>query len=851
MGRVRNLSRHAILTLTFAAFAVPVVAAQSDAPQSSGALDPQTVSRALANAGLPDVERIDRDDGGNASLALLTACSADFNTDGFLSFEDFDTFVAAFEAGLPSSDLNGDGFLTFDDFDAFVQAFDAGCAPSYNGPLFPGPVFYAGGDPQSVAIGDLDGDGRPDLVIANGGPSLLMLRNLGNGAFAYPVVYATNAFSMSVAIGDLNGDGRPDIVVANYNNSAIVLRNTSPGRGIVSFAAPVDFPTGPSPIFVAIGDLGGDGKPDIVVANYNGNTVSVLRNTSSGGGAVSFDAKVDFATGAVPIAVAIGDLDGDDRPDLVVANSGSNTASVLRNASSGGGDIDFAARIDFATGSNPRSVTIGDLDADGKPDLAVANYSSDTASVLRNTSSGVGTVNFAAKIDYATGSNQRSVAIDDLDADGKPDLVIVNGGSYTVSVLRNLGNSALAARVDYATGALPVFVAIGDLDGDHKPDLVVANSLGRSVSVLRNLGDGAFAARVDNATGSLPISVANGDLDGDGRHDLVVANASSGTISVLRNLGSGEFAARVDYATGGSPRCVALGDVDGDGKLDLVVANSGSSVSVLRNTSSGVGNVSFAAKVDFATGAFAFFLAIDDLDGDGRPDLVVANANGNSVSVLRNTSLGADNVSFAAKVDCGTGSNPRSIAIGDVDGDGMPDLVVGNSSSNTASVLRNTSSGGGDLSFAAKVDYATGSAPSSVALGDLDGDGRPDLAVANYSSNTASVLRNISSDVGDVSFAAKVDHATGSNPRSVAIRDLNGDGSPDLAVTNYSSNTVSEFRTLGNGAFAPRIDYATGEGPWSIAIGDLDADGRPDLVVANYDSYTVSVLRNQSGNVSP
>jgi hypothetical protein len=720
----------------------------------------------------------------------------------------------------------------------------------YEGPIFPGPVYPTGSSPYSFAIGDLDGDGRPDLVAANfNSNTVSVLRNLGNGTFAAKVDYATGSGPLAVAIVDLDGDGRPDLAVANgSSNSVSVLRNLGNG----TFGTKVDYATGGNPSSVALGDLDGDGRPDLVAANFNSNTVSVLRNLGNG----TFAAKVDYATGARPYSVAIGDLDSDGSPDLAVANADSATVSVFRNLGNGA----FAVKIDYATGTAPQSIAIGDLDGDGGPDLVAANYSSNTVSVLRNTSLAGGNFSFAAKVDYATGPRPWSVAIGDLDNDGRPDLAVSNYSGSTVSVLRNSGNGTFAAKTDYAAGPQPRPVAIGDLDGDGRPDLAFANAgsdplYGNTLSVLLNLGNGTFADRADSATGPAPTSVATGDLDGDGRPDLAVANSTDvgrpGTVSVLRNLGNGTFAAKVDYATGSQPLSVAIGDLDADGRSDLVVANrSSDSVSVMRNTSVGNGTITFAAKVDYATGFWPFTVAVGDFDADGRPDLVVANSGSNTVSVLRNTSLAGGDVSFAAKVDYVTGFTPVSVAIGDMDADGRPDLVVANSYDNTVSVLRNTSLAGGNVSFASKVDYAVGWAPWSVAIGDLDNDGRPDLALANLSGGSVSVLRNTSSGLGNVTFAAKVDYATGSGPISVAIADLDVDGRNDLASVNNYSYSVTILRNLGDGTLAAYGNYGAGARPRSVAIGDLDGDDKPDLAVANSGSNTVSVLRNQSGGTS-
>jgi gliding motility-associated-like protein len=372
----------------------------------------------------------------------------------------------------------------------------------------------------------------------------------------------------------------------------------------------------------------------------------------------------------------------------------------------------------------------------------------------------------------------------------------------------------------------------------------------------------SFAAKVDFTTGLDPSSVSISDLDGDGKADLAVSNANPGgnTISVLRNTGSGpgniSYAAKVDFitGTGSQPWSVSAGDLNGDGKADLAVANSaGNFVSVFRNTSSGAGNINFAAKLDFATGVRPQSVSIADLDGDGKPDLALANLNSNTISVFRNTSsLGS--ISFASKVDFATGTAPRSVSIADLDGDGKPDLAVVNSStgSNSVSVIRNTSSIG-SISFATKVDFATGTQPYAMSIGDLDGDDKPDLAVTNFNSNTVSLFRNTSS-IGVINYAVKVDFTTGASPISVTIGDLDGNGKVDLAVANFSDNTLSVFRntsSISNVSFSSKVDFTSGSGPYLVSIGDLDGDGKADLVSPNVISDNVSVFRNTIGSISP
>src|SRR5206468_819111 len=184
----------------------------------------------------------------------------------------------------------------------------------------------------------------------------------------------------------------------------------------------------------------------------------------------------------------------------------------------------------------------------------------------------------------------------------------------------------------------------------------------------------------------------------------------------------------------------------------------------------------------------------------------------------------------AAFLSFDVGSNPISVAIGDLNGDGKPDLAAANPNTNTVSVLL----GSGEGSCGGKTDFGTGGSPYSVAMGDLNGDGKPDVAGANsgvfpFSVSTVSVLLGN----GDGSFGVKTDFGTGESPYSVAIGDLNADGKPDLAVADASSNTVSVLLGNGDGSFGVKADFGTGIGPFSVAIADVNDDGKPDLATAD------------------
>jgi uncharacterized repeat protein (TIGR02543 family) len=381
-------------------------------------------------------------------------------------------------------------------------------------------------------------------------PTFVGKGSLTNNDFLPPVGYLTGSSAFAPAIGDLDNDGKPDLVtVNNAGNSVSVFRNISSSGSITasSFAGKVDYASGgDSPDFIAIGDLDGDNRLDIIITNRNSSSVSVFRNNSSAPGSISFQSQVSFATGLNPNCVAIGDLDKDGRQDLVVSNNGASTISVLRNLSSSG-SINFAAQFTVATNSSPMSVAIGDLDGDGKSDVAISNSSIGTLSVYNNTST-PGTISFGSGASVAAASTFGRLAIGDLDGDGKSDLVVSgsSGGDF-LSVLQNSsfpGTLRFEPKIGFSTGVggtNPYSVAIGDLDGDNKPDLAVSNIFGSSVTVLRNttsivglISTTSFAFRQVVSIGTFPVGLAIGDLDGDGRPDMALTGGSAG-LQVLRN----------------------------------------------------------------------------------------------------------------------------------------------------------------------------------------------------------------------------------------------------------------------------------------------------------------------------
>ena len=334
------------------------------------------------------------------------------------------------------------------------------------------------------------------------------------------------------------------------------------------------------------------------------------------------------------------------------------------------------------------SVAIGDLNDDGRADIVTANYNPGSVSVALNRGGG----RFQGS-DYLVGGLARLIAIDDLNGGGKPDVVTTLDGQVRstdiqqgFSVLLNKGDGHFSPRRDYQTETKPSCIALEDLNADNRADLAIG--LGKTLSVLINRGDGTFLPAVAYTLGRQPRSVESGDLNGDARPDLVTA-AGANSVSVLLNRGNGSFETARNYQSGGSTSSVAIGDLNGDRKPDLAVANFNNTVSVLLNQGDG----SFQPKHDYRTGSRAFSIVMGDLNGDGMPDLATANQGADTVSVLLNRGDG----SFRTKLDYVPGLELYgwgSIAIGDLNGDRRPDLAVpmiySRNGSSSLSLLINT-----------------------------------------------------------------------------------------------------------------------------------------------------------------
>ena len=575
-------------------------------------------------------------------------------------------------------------------------------------------TFATGFDyPTAIAI-QLVTNSRPSIIVQ----PISLTNTVGSTAVfnvtasgAAPLIYqwsfnGTNIVgatdpTLTLANVQLSQAGNYSVLVTNAygsvlsSNAVLTVNLPQPGVPVITSFSPQSGPVG---TVVNISGLNFDPTP--------GNNIVYFGAVR----AVVMTASVTNLTVPVPVGATYAPITETMNGMVAYANTAFEPTFL-----GDGSDINpssFAPRVDLTGGSGPVLTMIADLDGDGKPDLVVANYYDGNISLFRNISTN-GTLSFGPRVDLPSfGGTPWGLAVADVDGDGKLDLVVSDSSNNRVLVCRNistvgtLDTNSFAAPVYFSVGTDPRAVRVGDLDGDGRPDIVCVNCGDNTLSILRNIGTAgsltanSFASQVVLATGPEPHDLVLADVDGDGKPDLVQLNYIPSFFSVFRNasvpgvIDTNSFAARVDFATSGEGNSIIVGDVDGDGKPDVIVGlASGSAIAVYRNLASPgtLDTNSFAPEVDFPAPGLVRGLAMGDLNGDGKPDIGLVGEEGDFMSVYQNVSTPGSftNTSLASRVDYSTGSNPQGVTIGDLDGDGRPDVVFGNFYTGTISIYQN------------------------------------------------------------------------------------------------------------------------------------------------------------------
>jgi hypothetical protein len=718
-----------------------------------------------------------------------------------------------------------------------IESLEDRTLPSLVAPV----VYNTGQGPEGLAVGDLRGNGRLDIVTANTSGSVSVLLGNGDGTFQSAVDYATGGIDTQfVALGHLGRGGPLSVITTNPGSLTVSVLL---GNGDGTFQPAVQYSVGlhERPIAVAVGDFTGDGIPDLVTVDVpqakdeGHNSFSLLVGNPDG----TFQPAVVNVLSFAPSALAAGDFTGNGILSIAVGTRGG--VEVLL----GNGNGTFQAPVFYAADPNSRvsSIVASDLAGTGRLDLATANPTTDTVSVLLGNGNGT----FGAATNYTVGGQDpQTVAVGRFRPNGPLDLVTDDVGSNSVSILRGNGNGTFGTAAQYFAADSPSAVATGDFAGSGTADIVVTNDpqgeLGMgAVSVLLNRGNGTFSPLPIQDSQPLIEGVATGDFRGNGVQDLVVTNEAAGSVSVFLGNGDGTFGAPHTFPAGIDPLAVIVGDFNGDGIPDLVVSEGGGSTSV--DLLLGNGDGTFKAPHQIPVGTTAPGIAAGHFHNPNILDLVATDFQNNRVNVILNNGGG----NFRDPVSYAVGMDPLSVAVGDLQGNGITDLVVANADDNTVSVLL----GIGNGKFKPAVNYSMSNDPNVanfprfVTLGRLRSNGPLDIVMTNFGSSNVTVLLGN----GDGTFGAPIHLNAGVGNDAAAIADFDDDGTPDILVTNFATDTVTLLPGNGDGTFRAPVQFATGTSPFAMSVGQFDGHALPEVAVLG--TATISVLLNDSGGARP
>ncbi|CAF0744124.1 unnamed protein product [Rotaria sp. Silwood1] len=693
--------------------------------------------------------------------------------------------------------------------------------------------------PYSVTTGNFNDDSYVDIAVVNSGSNNLdIFFNSGNGTFLTQITYPTGADSYPryVIASDVNKDNYLDIVTVNSKDNSV---SAFEGHNNGTFDIPKVYLTGEDsyPLALVIGDFNNDNRIDCIIANAGTDSISVLLGFDY----TSFQSGQTYSSknNRRPHNIITSDFNNDKYLDIAVTFSISDRIGILLGYSNGS----FGVMMTYWTGNGslPESLAADDFNNDGRLDIVVVNSGTNDIGIL----AGYGNGSFSTMIRYSTGNDSGPLAIvlTDINNDGWTDIVVANYASNNIGILLGFGNLTFDNIITYPIESdwHPLFVAAGDFDNDGQIDIVVANYHVSSISLLLGYENGSFTTQVSYSTGyqSWPSSITVGDFNRDNRLDIATSNYNINNVGIFLGYGNGSFAPVRTCSTGdgSAPQFIEARDINNDGILDIAVANYGTSNIVVLF---GLGDGDFLLGNTYRTGVGSapYALTIGDFNHDSQLDIAVVNERSNDISIF----LGYGRKLFAGgtSYNLGFGSQPHTVAIGDLNNDGLSDIVVANYGTDNVGILL----GLGDGVFDTVTIYSTGvgSAPYSVSVADFNNDNQLDIVVTNSETDNIAILFGY----GNGSFVIGETYSTGalSRPCAVAVSDLNNDNILDIVIANSGTNNILLLYGYGNGLFGNETSYALGYGyrPSSVAVKDLNQDSWMDIVIACYGTNHVETL---------
>jgi VCBS repeat protein len=686
-----------------------------------------------------------------------------------------------------------------------------GCPNLSFGPAVEGVTLSHPGGLDALATGDFDEDGNPDLVVSalflTGGisftPGVKVVRGSAQGEFGPDPLFPMTNHPNALGVADYDGDGHLDVLGSRNGVANLALLR---GNGAGKLAAPITIGTDPYTGMVG-GDFNGDHRPDVALLEYpSGDEVHVF----TGRGAVGFDGPFVTAIPTPGTSLLSGDFNGDGISDLLVLQ-GSGVTPLLGTPYAA-----FSPQAPVPI-SSPAWAVAAHFNGDTLLDAALATTSFGTESVVTLLGNGAGGFAVGPPLHLKV----QGLAAGDFDGDAKIDLV---GGGGEIAMLSGDGNGGFSVadelRLDFVG---PIAV---DVNRDGVSD-VLARSSGAPPQIVRlRSALGRVQLPPTYTHGLLGFDFPNGlapaDFNRDGFPDLALTDGRGLKVLTSNSVGELTLVTEVSfiYGLGGS----AAGDFNGDMKPDLAVANGhAGAVTVFL----GAGDGTFSSQTDFPIdGGFPGVVFAVDLTKDGVLDLVTSGVN--SIAVF----IGNGDGTFDPPASYSAGASPLP-AIGDFDGDGVPDVVTSNSGSNNLSILLSDGAGGfRSITFFSLPDD---SSPGMLSVADFNGDAAPDVAVATSFSGLVVLYGDGAGSLGPVS-----PHSLpgGGSP---ATGDWNHDGLIDLVI-RASDRTVQFFSNLGSSFAAGPIVFSNQL--QRLAVADFQADGDLDVAAASNSAGTISLVLN-------
>lgn len=747
--------------------------------------------------------------------------------------------------GLAVGDFNGDGHL--DVASANSQSNDVTVDLGHGDGTFTDPITVSlTSTKASMVTADFNGDGRLDAAVTDPAAGTITIRaGQGDGTFGDGTTIHLGGHPSALLATDVNNDGRLDLAVTDKSAGAVLILY---GLGDGTFRDPVSYAVGQSPEALVTADFNGDGFADLAIEDTGSNDIAVLYGVGDG----SFRSGPKLAVGVEPIALVAEDLNGDGRPDLVAANRTSGDLTFVWNTGNG----HFRQTTWHTDGVTPSELVASDLSGDGIPDVVVADALTGRAEGLL----GLGGGRFASPVALQLGPDCATLLAADLDGDttGIPDLIVGHDQSLEITIWDGWTSAGYSNRTTIPVGAHPDVLAVGDFNEDGRPDFATLSATTIQTSVLLGLGYDAFLASQIAVPLPHAAPLISNNL-GDGTPGAATVGKDGQILIRFEHVGSpGEFDPPVNVTAGTDGASREVANITTARGAAFASLDRHSPVIVVARVGTGGDDLVF---VPLPAGRIYTRMCARDLNGDGLDDLAVLDRASNEVLIYVQRVDG----SFLEDGDpIPTGSGPTDLLMTDLDRDGWIDLVVANGSSGDVSIFHGLPGVrfGPELRVRAGLDFSnlvvvdgvlqrcSQDEPVSLASGVFDSSGMNDIVVAQRGADRISILKStLHGGYADPSLSTS--YTTGQNPTQVVAARLSTGGPLDLIVLNEGSQDISVFRNNGDGGFAtlPRVD--AGNHPTGFTVRDVNGDGIADLAVSNDNGDLLILIGKGDGTLQP